>query len=164
MTFSQYLALLFLVCSKCQPYICRPCTTFFVHSYYVCLLLSILDCTYFCQNHFLLASSKSLFQIVTKNMSCWPGYAYINYSPSYTNINNNNGNGNVLDKFTVGSVVNISDITLSETELSLLSQGLNFCPTPGEPDFSEVKQDLDKFHTSLRRKDFFIRRDIVRWI
>ena len=39
--------------------------------------------------------------------------------------------------------------------MSLLSRGLNFCPTPGEPDFSEVKQDLDKFHTSLRRKAFF---------
>ena len=61
----------------------------------------------------------------------------------------------MFEKYSIGSVVNISGIILSETEISLLSRGLNFCPTPGEPDFSEVKQDLDKFHTSLRRMAFF---------
>jgi hypothetical protein len=42
--------------------------------------------------------------------------------------------------------------------VSLLSKGLNFCPTPGEPDISTLKQDLDTFHTSLRRAMFFNRR------
>jgi hypothetical protein len=41
---------------------------------------------------------------------------------------------------------------------SLLSKGLNFCPTPGEPDIHNLKQDLDTFHTSLRRNLFFNRR------
>ncbi|XP_064621108.1 uncharacterized protein LOC135483965 [Lineus longissimus] len=38
---------------------------------------------------------------------------------------------------------------------TLLSKGLNFCPTPGEPDFGELFKDLDKFHVSLRRRAFF---------
>jgi hypothetical protein len=30
-----------------------------------------------------------------------------------------------------------------------------FCPTPGEPDTNELNKDLNKFHVSLRRKQFF---------
>jgi hypothetical protein len=41
--------------------------------------------------------------------------------------------------------------------INLLSKGLNFCPTPGLPDRYALRQDLDKFHTSLRRKCFFDR-------
>ena len=76
--------------------------------------------------------------------------------PNNSNHSNNQGHtDNVFEPYTFGSVINISDVTLTDTEMSLLSRGLNFCPTPGEPDFSEIKQDLDKFHTSLRRKAFF---------
>jgi hypothetical protein len=41
---------------------------------------------------------------------------------------------------------------------SLLAKGLNFCPAPGEPDVSNLKKDLDKFHVSLRRKLYFSKR------
>ena len=42
--------------------------------------------------------------------------------------------------------------------INLLSKGLNFCPTPGEPDRYQLRKDLDKFHVSLRRKIFFDKR------
>jgi hypothetical protein len=53
------------------------------------------------------------------------------------------------------SVVNLSNITLSPAMSSLLSKGLNFCPTPGEHSMHDLKADMDKFHVSLRRKQFF---------
>jgi hypothetical protein len=56
------------------------------------------------------------------------------------------------------SVVNLSKVQLTESMISLLSKGLNFCPTPDEPDLHLLKQDLDAFHTSLRRSLFFNRR------
>jgi len=56
------------------------------------------------------------------------------------------------------SVVNLSRLTLTQSMVSLLSKGLNFCPTPGEPDISNLKQDLDHFHRSLRRSLFFNKR------
>ena len=39
--------------------------------------------------------------------------------------------------------------------ISVLSKGMNFCPTPGEPDIHLLHQDLDSFHISLKRKSFF---------
>jgi len=70
-----------------------------------------------------------------------------------------NGNGNNLASTSTTdsqrSVVNLSDFLLTPSMESLLSKGLNFCPTPGEQDIHELRQDLDKFHVSLRRKQFF---------
>ena len=40
------------------------------------------------------------------------------------------------------------------TKKSLLSKGLNFCPTPGEPELGDIRNDLDIFHRDLRRKAF----------
>ena len=51
-------------------------------------------------------------------------------------------------------VVNLSSYKLSHAERSLLSKGLNFCPTPGEPELGDIKRDLDIFHRDLRRKAF----------
>ena len=48
------------------------------------------------------------------------------------------------------NVVNLSNRTLNSTENNLLNKGLNFCPTPGEPNMGEIRRDLDKFHRSLR--------------
>jgi len=67
----------------------------------------------------------------------------------------NANNNNIYEQYTVNSVVNISDVKLSKAELDLLSKGLNFCPTPGEPDFGEIRRDLDTFHTRLRQKNYF---------
>jgi len=73
-----------------------------------------------------------------------------NLNSLYTNNNNNLTN----DTDSV-SVVNLSSFQLTDAMTSLLSKGLNFCPTPGEPDVHSLRQDLDKFHVSLRRTQFF---------
>ena len=51
--------------------------------------------------------------------------------------------------------VNLSSFQLTPAMISLLSKGLNFCPTPGEPDRYLLRKDLDKFHVSLRGSLFF---------
>jgi peptide-methionine (R)-S-oxide reductase len=90
----------------------------------------------------------------------------------YINLNNNN---NIVvpvpqgdqglptatpadTKLPSGSVVNLSSMNMSASVQSLLSKGLNFCPTPGEPNISNLRKDLDKFHVGLRRKLFFSKR------
>lgn len=47
-------------------------------------------------------------------------------------------------------MVNLSSRTLNEHELSVLSRGLSFCPTPGEPKKGELVRELDYFHDNLR--------------
>jgi hypothetical protein len=65
----------------------------------------------------------------------------------------------IITTGTVGaSVVNLSSISLTPAMITLLSKGMNFCPTPGEPDVHLLKQDLDKFHISLRRNYIFSKR------
>ena len=54
-------------------------------------------------------------------------------------------------------VLNLSAHPLSPDQISLLQKGLNFCPTPDEPNIGEIRRDLDKFHLSLKRKSFFHR-------
>ena len=53
-------------------------------------------------------------------------------------------------------VLNLSNYTLSDGELSLLSHGLNFCPTPTkEPNMGAISQDLKNFHIKIQRESFF---------
>ena len=73
-------------------------------------------------------------------------------------VNNNNNNVNITNPPGEGSVINLSNLQLSAPMYSVLSKGLNFCPTPGEPDISSLRTDLDKFHVGLRRKLFFSKR------
>ena len=40
-----------------------------------------------------------------------------------------------------------------------MSKGLKFCPTPGQLELADVKNDLDRFHRSLRLKHFFSDQD-----
>jgi len=68
------------------------------------------------------------------------------------NNNNNNPPTNPC------SVVNLSTLQLTEPMISVLSKGLNFCPTPGEPDVYQLRQDLDQFHVALKRKLYFAKR------
>ena len=84
--------------------------------------------------------------------------------PEITNRNHNN-NGDItsgLEKnetkthnTTASPVVNLSGFQLTQPQVSVLSKGLNFCPTPGEPDFGEIRRDLDKLHRDMRRTQFF---------
>ena len=48
------------------------------------------------------------------------------------------------------NVINLSDRQLTTIEKNILNKGLNFCPTPGEPDMGEIRRDLDRYHRSLR--------------
>ena len=47
------------------------------------------------------------------------------------------------------NVVNLSDKVLTAQEHEILNKGLNFCPTPGDPDMGEIRRDL-RYHRSLR--------------
>jgi hypothetical protein len=53
------------------------------------------------------------------------------------------------------SVVNLSDVELTEDQVKVLSKGLKFCPTPGSPDPGEQREDLDKLHRRLRQIVFY---------
>ena len=55
-----------------------------------------------------------------------------------------------MDKYTVNNVVNLSNHILTVNELSLLSKGMNFCPTPLDLEPGEQRTDLDQFHRRLR--------------
>ena len=50
------------------------------------------------------------------------------------------------------NVVNLSNRKLSKAEVSLLSKGLKFCPTPNSVDKSVLKEDLEIFGRTLRLK------------
>ena len=56
-----------------------------------------------------------------------------------------------MDKY----VINLSKYTLTKGEISVLSRGLNFCPTPGEPNPGELRTDLDNLHRRLRLRYHF---------
>ena len=75
----------------------------------------------------------------------------------YTEVGNQNNNNNIDP----GSVINLSSSHLTDAMLTVLSKGLNFCPTPGEPDVSQLRLDLDTFHVQLKRKSFFAKQSIL---
>ncbi len=52
------------------------------------------------------------------------------------------------------TIVNLSSFQLESHDISLLKRGLTFCPTPGEPDMGELRNDLDRFHRSVRLTPF----------
>ena len=52
-------------------------------------------------------------------------------------------------------IVNLSEYSLTNTEISVLSKGLGFCPTPGAPDIGNIIQDLDDFKRKTRLQLFF---------
>ena len=57
------------------------------------------------------------------------------------------------------TIVNLSTYNLSKNEISLLQRGLNFCPTPGQPDPGLQKTDLDNFHRKIRLHNHFFGED-----
>ena len=52
-------------------------------------------------------------------------------------------------------IVNLSKYTLQDAEISVLSKGLGFCPTPGAPDIGDIIRDLDSFKRKTRIQLFF---------
>ena len=53
------------------------------------------------------------------------------------------------------TVVNLSEIQLSPAEVTLLSKGLSFCPTPPQLDTFQLQNDLEDFYRRLRLREFF---------
>ena len=51
----------------------------------------------------------------------------------------------IKGKFVSDNVFNLSRRNITDGELSLLSKGLSFVPTPGKIDRGQVKNDLEKF-------------------
>ena len=52
-------------------------------------------------------------------------------------------------------VVNLSSRVLTPAEISLLSKGLSFCPTPKEVDIFALKKNMFDFVRRLRLKEYF---------
>jgi hypothetical protein len=69
--------------------------------------------------------------------------------------------GQNFDSHIGHSVVNLSDYTLSETQVSVLERGLTYCPTPDYPDLSEIWIDFKEFHRRLELKQFFSTQNTV---
>ena len=53
------------------------------------------------------------------------------------------------------SVVNLSSITLTQSQLEVLEKGLTFCPTPNHMNIVQIWDDLEKFFRRLRLKKHF---------
>ena len=53
-------------------------------------------------------------------------------------------------------VVNLSEQVFTSDQLSVLSKGLNFCPTPKDPNPGDLRNDLDDFHRRLRLRLHFL--------
>ena len=53
------------------------------------------------------------------------------------------------------TVINLSNVQLSEAEIKLLSRGLTFVPRPQRINWSEIQEDIDDFARRLRLQEFF---------
>ena len=61
-------------------------------------------------------------------------------------------NGRLKDFFVSENVVNLSNRKLNKAEVSRLSKGIKFCPTPNSADKSVLKECLEIFGRALRLK------------
>ena len=63
--------------------------------------------------------------------------------------------GKTMDSLVGHTVINLSDITLTENQVSALEKGLTFCPTPGPPNKAKIWTDFKEFHSRLCLKFHF---------
>ena len=63
--------------------------------------------------------------------------------------------GKTMDSYIGHTVINLSDTTLTEAQVSALENGLTFCPTPGPPNKSLIWTDFKEFHIRLCLKFHF---------
>ena len=68
-------------------------------------------------------------------------------------------NEHIEGQFVNNKVIYLSQRTLNQHEISVLSKGLKFVATPKEIDYSQVKIDLENFGRRLRLKWFFKEND-----
>ena len=68
-----------------------------------------------------------------------------------------------VGKTTAGlnTVVNLSRRELTEGEVSLLSKGLNFCPTPKDLHRFNLRKDINEFIRRIRLEEYFYDGDNV---
>ena len=64
-------------------------------------------------------------------------------------------NGRLIGRFVSGSVVNLSRRELSKEDVSLLSKGLKFSPTPTDIDKAQLKADIEDFKRRMRLRWHF---------
>ena len=90
---------------------------------------------------------------------------YTCFDTGFSNLNNNNNNNTDCngsssdnkDQTSHALVINLSSTHLTSEAIAILSKGLKFCPTPGEPDLSKAQADLDSFHLRMKRFLHFYR-------
>ena len=64
--------------------------------------------------------------------------------------------GQSFDSYIGHTVVNLSEISLTEPQVSALEKGLTFCPSPRyDPDLSIIWKDIKEFQRKLELKKFF---------
>ncbi len=63
---------------------------------------------------------------------------------------NNNYHNNTDFLVPENLVLNMSELRLTDNQISIISRGLSFCPTPGEPDMGQVFLDLEKLFRKMR--------------
>ena len=51
-------------------------------------------------------------------------------------------------------IINLTNLSLNQCQVSLLSRGLSFTPTP-RPNIEELKTDISDFERRIRLKEFF---------
>ena len=64
-------------------------------------------------------------------------------------------NGRLIGRFVSGSVVNLSRRELSEEDVSLLSKGLKFSPTPTDIEKAQLKAEIEDFKRRMRLRWHF---------
>ena len=57
------------------------------------------------------------------------------------------------------TVINLSNVQITDDEILLLFRGLTFCPTPRHIDWAQVKADITDFSRRLRLKEYFYNED-----
>jgi hypothetical protein len=68
--------------------------------------------------------------------------------------------GQIFDSHIGNTVINLSDKNLTEPQVLILRKGLTFCPTPNQPDLSEIWLDFKDFHRRIELQQFFIENPI----
>ncbi len=68
------------------------------------------------------------------------------------NTNSNNNNDILIPE---NLVLHLSKVKLTSDQISVLSKGLSFSPTPGEPDMAQLFLDFERFFRILRLELFW---------
>ena len=64
-------------------------------------------------------------------------------------------NNTERENINMNTVINISNVPLSDSEISLLSRGLSFCPKPSRINKFQIKEDVQQFSRWLRLREYF---------